>query len=281
MRDQSRAFTLVELLVVIGIIALLIALLLPSLNKAREQARRVACASNMRQAITLMFNYQSQYRSLPDVRCNPNYRPDVDNPAQAHVGSGTNGPIVRGYSVMWAMQVDPNNFRTNKALMCTTLWETSWTTGNWTWRFGTNGTPARDVDATIMGFAVDQQPYYKAVLPGMSPWHHSTWEPSGHYDLYYRGIDRIWKRQPEFMRCSNDPKFDMMPRNPRMTIPLLVCPTWLVATVHPDITSFYVPHGKRDHLPNAWNYAKGAPLERNIGFTDGHVEYFSRQGDRY
>src|SRR3954452_3301119 len=57
---KRRAFTLVELLVVIGIIALLVGILLPTLSKARDAAARTACLSNLRELSNALRIYATE-----------------------------------------------------------------------------------------------------------------------------------------------------------------------------------------------------------------------------
>src|SRR5205809_7445121 len=63
--EETRAFSLVELLVVIGIIAILIAILLPSISRAREQANRTRCENNIRQIGLALAVYVSDTGEYP------------------------------------------------------------------------------------------------------------------------------------------------------------------------------------------------------------------------
>lgn len=92
MRYPSRGFTLVELLVVIAIIGILIALLLPAVQAAREAARRMQCTNNLSQLGLALQSYEAAYEVLP---------PGVVD----STGPIFNGP--EGYHMSWIVQILP------------------------------------------------------------------------------------------------------------------------------------------------------------------------------
>lgn len=91
-RQNGRGFTLVELLVVIAIIGILIALLLPAVQAAREAARRSQCTNNLAQLGLALQNYDSAHEMLP---------PGVVNP------EGPIHNVPSGYHMSWLVQLLP------------------------------------------------------------------------------------------------------------------------------------------------------------------------------
>jgi prepilin-type N-terminal cleavage/methylation domain-containing protein len=114
-RSRLRGFTLVELLVVIGIIALLLGVLLPVLGRAREAARRAACLSNLKQLGAAFTLYLNDNRDTYPTRASRSQPTSCDwiywNPAFPGKGDLSSSPIVRYLGGTPGMPFNPTVLR--------------------------------------------------------------------------------------------------------------------------------------------------------------------------
>lgn len=126
-RTCKNGFTLVELLVVIAIIGVLVALLLPAVQAAREAARRSQCVNNLKQLGLGVHNYESAMKELPYNRFSGNYQFINDSTWGDPEGKGSKAwswlasilPYIEQQAIYNDGQIPKANFGTSTAVQAT------------------------------------------------------------------------------------------------------------------------------------------------------------------
>ncbi|MBP5673034.1 MAG: prepilin-type N-terminal cleavage/methylation domain-containing protein, partial [Victivallales bacterium] len=105
MKKNKKSFTLIELLVVIAIIAILAAMLLPALSKAREKAQSISCTSNLKQIGTAQLMYADDFEGTLSANFYP-------------LDGGGNGTTYDGYYRVYNMYVYTKYLGDRKVWKC-------------------------------------------------------------------------------------------------------------------------------------------------------------------
>lgn len=243
---RSRGFTLVELLVVIGIIAVLVAMLLPALNKARRAAQSVACGSNLRQLLIASRMYGNDNKD-----CMPAY--DL---------STFTGPTVWWQTL--AKYIAPKGFLATTATQNKVAVYNCPSASNDLW-FATDAYPfwwnLYPVTYEISYYSSDAQPYIPPVTTHVS---------GPHFNFYQYTKFSHWSSSSFILFADSLPHTFWVQRLARKAY------SPYIGRANSDLNfslsaAFY--HGSGNNIIAA----RKSPARANVVFLDGHVESLSAE----